>query len=64
MEEVEIGSVWVDRKNPEIVKVVTAERMDGSLRNVLLTPVEGSRGRVSWKWDKHVPYDMVRRGEK
>ena len=60
---VEIGQRW--RRPDGVVVEVQEERGNGSLREVLLVPVEipaGKRARKSWKWDEAVVYEFKLEG--
>lgn len=56
-----IGDLW-QRANGNTYRIVD-ERMDGMLRQVLLKPIAGSKGRDLWKWDQHVMFEMKRIGD-
>lgn len=58
---VRIGDLW-QRTNGNTYRIAD-ERMEGSLRHVLLKPIAGSKGRDSWKWDQHVMFEMKRIGD-
>jgi len=58
---VRIGDLW-QRANGNTYRIAD-ERMEGSLRHVLLKPIAGSKGCVMWKWDQHVMFEMKRIGD-
>lgn len=60
MTDVNIGDIW-QRKNGNTYRVVD-ERHRDSLRDVLLKPIAGSLGRMTWKWDRLVVFDMTKLG--
>lgn len=54
----QIGEKWV-RANGVVVQIVD-ERINRGSREVLLKPVEGHKGRQSWKWDEAVKSELTR----